>query len=1015
MTQDLFYVDSGYLDSNYIQYVADAESTPTSAFSLTATTEIIVPSVEGYFVTGYIDGTYFVDTYTFVSTESSQFTVSASAQVIKSTAVAMNAAFSIGDGAVPPLVIKSVTVAMTAAFTQTCTAKETRTLELFAFSNAQIAIQVSRIRNNNAQLASQATLSAQANRTLLFTSTEPSAFTVSASARKTAVTPAALSAAFSLGDATITGPNVGQVLKLVYASATLSSAFNLTATGTKFNLVPEYYKGLQGFPNNPNALDQNPVLWQLVPGDLNTFEIGISGETSNNYYIVSRNKFTGNVTWTKKIITGTGTGGEDPPVGSCYDGKLYVGLTSHISGFYFQSLVMVFDQSTGTKIAEFNTGMASLTGLYTDSSGIYASGKTYYAPHSYACLVKIDYNNSYQRLWAVSATTTITGITGEQIYVSNNHVYWKVENYGGGPGDIELYQIDRDAGTINWTRDLKFIDGTGSIVVDSNENLYVSGPTGTPTNVLQTIVKILANGTVAWAKKFDTSWSTPILTIDNENNLYVIGDYPVRIVLKLDTNGAPVWAKQGPWLPQDIEYNNGYVYFGGYNLIQGYNYTVVANLPIGTGNDQLINIPHRSPLTGTWSWTDVAVTLTSVSYNYSELTGRGSYDLPTYIYPGNFTASSLTYQVQEYLNTVIGVTNLSTTAQFTALVDKVKTTQASLTASATVSITATKRVSIGSNFTASATVSAVVNRIAAITGSLTSSAQLSETTHKITGYSAQLTSTGELNAVIQKIPGTNIQLSAVAVLSVQIKKTTDYRANLTSQAELSATITRIQQGQATLTTTGSELIAAVKVSRGLAILNADVNLTVQATKRNGFVVAMQSSAQLTETTLKVRPGSANLTSLSTLVCGGIKTKEFSATLASTFTTSITTIKTARTLVALQSTALVTVTATRTLRATAQLQSSAQVTAQMIKRTGVVVNLQATAQLQLTPRVTRTTEIHLQAFVTEVVAALKIHYDPWYNIDIVSESRQLQIHQETRLLTIISETRVNTIKGTIKND
>ena len=88
---------------------------------------------------------------------------------------------------------------------------------------------------------------------------------------------------------------------------------------------------------------------------------------------------------------------------------------------------------------------------------------------------------------------------------------------------------------------------------------------------------------------------------------------------------------------------------------------------------------------------------------------------------------------------------------------------------------------------------------------------------------------------------------------------------------------------------------------------------------------------------------------------------------------------------------------------------------MIKRTGVVVNLQATALLQLTPRVTRTTEIHLQAFVTEVVAALKIHYDPWYNIDIVSESRQLQIHQETRLLTIISETRVNTIKGTIKND
>jgi hypothetical protein len=127
-----------------------------------------------YFEAGYIDETYFVRTAEGVSTEPVVSSLTADATVI--------------FGA-------SVTIVV--AFTQITTVSETRTIELFAFSNAQLTAQAKRIRTSNVALASSTALAVQATRIIYVLAQEASAFNLSAQSRRYRGITAASNAAFS--------------------------------------------------------------------------------------------------------------------------------------------------------------------------------------------------------------------------------------------------------------------------------------------------------------------------------------------------------------------------------------------------------------------------------------------------------------------------------------------------------------------------------------------------------------------------------------------------------------------------------------------------------------------------------------------------------------------------------------------------------------------------------------------------------------------------------------------------
>jgi len=93
-------------------------------------------------------------------------------------------------------------VTMTASFTQTVSVVETRVAELFAFSNAQLAAQVTRIRNNNVAVSGVFTVVANAAKSVYVLSQEDAAFALAVTNRRVRTTLAAVNAAFSLPQVT---------------------------------------------------------------------------------------------------------------------------------------------------------------------------------------------------------------------------------------------------------------------------------------------------------------------------------------------------------------------------------------------------------------------------------------------------------------------------------------------------------------------------------------------------------------------------------------------------------------------------------------------------------------------------------------------------------------------------------------------------------------------------------------------------------------------------------------------
>ena len=135
-----------------------------------------------YFEAGYIDETYFAYTADAVSTNPTQSTMTVAVGVIRNAGIAISA-----------------------SFTQTIQAVEQSLLELFAFSNALLTAQASRIRPGNVQLISSTVLSVQAIRAVYALSQEYAEFTMVTNNRRVRTNSAAANAAFSSGGAVVDG------------------------------------------------------------------------------------------------------------------------------------------------------------------------------------------------------------------------------------------------------------------------------------------------------------------------------------------------------------------------------------------------------------------------------------------------------------------------------------------------------------------------------------------------------------------------------------------------------------------------------------------------------------------------------------------------------------------------------------------------------------------------------------------------------------------------------------------
>jgi len=143
---DQFYFESGYVEASYFAYIAQASSDVTLTAEVSA--QVVIAVTTGYYIPDYIVIDYYQASALAEGSAVilSSFAVTSAGNKIRNVNSEFASVFA-SASAVNKTV--SANAVFTAAFTQTGTISHIEGADLFAFSNAAISVQVSRIRSNN--------------------------------------------------------------------------------------------------------------------------------------------------------------------------------------------------------------------------------------------------------------------------------------------------------------------------------------------------------------------------------------------------------------------------------------------------------------------------------------------------------------------------------------------------------------------------------------------------------------------------------------------------------------------------------------------------------------------------------------------------------------------------------------------------------------------------------------------------------------------------------------------------
>lgn len=182
-----------------------------------------------YFESGYIDDSYFTYTADGIALEVGQATMTVSAGVIRSAQVTL-------------VVTTTVQVSV----------YHVEGTSLFAFTNAQLAVQVQAIKRTNIAMSSTFSIATDASRQRNISATEPSVFSITIVGVRPRTYSAAVNAAFSLR-ATATTATRPQITPFAYTSTNTggASAFDGISTGTGLTTY-DYYGSMR--------VDEGPLI-----------------------------------------------------------------------------------------------------------------------------------------------------------------------------------------------------------------------------------------------------------------------------------------------------------------------------------------------------------------------------------------------------------------------------------------------------------------------------------------------------------------------------------------------------------------------------------------------------------------------------------------------------------------------------------------------------------------------------------------------------------------------------------
>ncbi|MBN2534868.1 MAG: chitobiase/beta-hexosaminidase C-terminal domain-containing protein [Spirochaetales bacterium] len=333
----------------------------------------------------------------------------------------------------------------------------------------------------------------------------------------------------------------------------------------------------------------------------------VSNATGNSTFDVVM-EYTGASSWTFE----KNTAGSDNPKGMTidYNDNVYViGMKTNTTEDW-QIIKLAPDGTEDTvnwdKAFDWYEGNDSAQAVVTDSeNNVYVSG--WFTDGSDILWGLKKYTTNGSEVWTDEWNYSTGDDEAQGMAVDSNDNIYVVGLITNGSGDydwwMKKYDPDGNEDTVDW--DFGFDNGYGNdtaiaVAVDSSDNVYIAGrATNSSGNNDIMVRKYTANGSFVWSResdnagKYDRAYS---IVIDSNDNVYIAGfvtqsdDDMDWIIKKYDSNGTEDttnWDKVIDYGTDDVAWgittdSSNNVYVGGRLMYSDYEWTVIKFNSSGT-------------------------------------------------------------------------------------------------------------------------------------------------------------------------------------------------------------------------------------------------------------------------------------------------------------------------------------------------------------------------------------------------------------------------------------------------
>lgn len=311
---------------------------------------------------------------------------------------------------------------------------------------------------------------------------------------------------------------------------------------------------------------------------------------------------------------------------------------------------------------------------------------------------------------------------------------------------------------------------------------------------------------------------------------------------------------------------------------------------------------------------------------------------------------------------------------------------------------------------AGSTVTAGLNIIHGGRASLNSSVALLAETSGIISATAALNSSVDVVATVARSRSTSSSIAAEAALTINVVKTVGYAAAMASNSQLSIPGERTRPATITTESVASQLTAIAKTGQGLVTCEVQATLVADCSIIAENEITAEILTQLTTLAVKTVAVSSNLTAVSNSSIEGTTNITIDADLTTEFAiaVAINNIAGGIVLTASAGTMMATVGVIKPL-ASAMSALAFEVTLGQRSR-DVVANLTAVATMTATVGGVFNNQANLQGFAAQMVVGKIIHITPTLTYTVPAENTVYSIQDENRLRDVVSENRNYLIRG-----